>query len=1222
MKHKAYYLNFLLLCCALLTAFQSTSAQDTNLILHYDFENISGTTVPDLSSSGINATLRNQAKVVEMGKYHVMDLGNGTGYLDMTANAGNLLRSTDNYTISMYYRIDENASLSGNGFFLWTFSTSTACTATAGKYTAYRLNAQRFATSTGGYNNEIGLSLNSESEKAKWIHVAYKQSGTVGYLYLNGVLKGSQTGMPLNSTNFTSSLTYSWIGCPPFSGDNYLKQTLVYDVRIYDKALTAEEITSLANITTDLDYEFRYGTPGDFTRLKTAIDDANSFLKSEDLSKYPSVSVEEYKDAINMGQTLLDEGKVNQDIINEQVTALNSAKTKLKSTAGFVFDDSDATSGYDTERGFKHPGGLHTAADFERVKSQIHTNSKVTSAYNVLLNAEYSQSTIASYPVETIVRGGGVGENYINAARGATMAYQNALRWKIDGTEDNARKAIEILNAWARTTKSVSGDSNYALASGLYGYQFANAAELMRDYDGWSESDFNTFKQWMLKVWYPPCIGFLRGRNGTWENAGRWWQAPGHYWSNWGLCNVLAVISIGILCDDVFIYNQGMSFFKYDQVGTFRDPRTANPILNDGLTEFLGNLVVTTTESDLETGAYGKLGQMQESGRDVGHAVMAAGLAVDIAHVGWNQGDDLFSFMDHRLAAGIEYIAAQNLNTSGLPWTNYHYGESGLHWSDGRTWLQTAPALGEQIRPYWGTVIGHYEGIKGVEMPFSKKVYNKMGIDGGGAGSTSGGYDHLGYSVLMNTYNGIASAEKIPTPITPKMQYNGKMIVNNELGGLTNTYTTNVNTGVAKGSIITLIPQLPANEDDSGKWVWNTGEKTKDLTIVADKSFLYRVTYTNQNGVESEQVFVIAVQGDCEENIITPAITYAGNTINTNEINVLYGSEVTLAINGGSGFCKYQWENSATTNTIQIPNITSSREISAIYTNQGGRKQKVTFRINVLCVRPDFIVNGTTYTDSTLIIVSAGEKVVLTPSPSGLQQYGTWKWNDGSTEKDLTIENIQTSGEYTVQYTLNENQTESTTYRIYVQETDYHKIENGTYYILHKPTNTYLTNRGDGSAPVFSALQKPYTLSQQWDLSATTTSYSFQSLLDDAYLNKTGEYAERQTKVFRFIAAVGSDEIAIRNNSREGNVFWDVDANGNINFAASETVKDFMFELIPIDKMPNGIQEGFGNKASVLRTEYYTLNGIKLTKPQKGINIKKTIYSDGRIETSKILVND
>ena len=90
-----------------------------------------------------------------------------------------------------------------------------------------------------------------------------------------------------------------------------------------------------------------------------------------------------------------------------------------------------------------------------------------------------------------------------------------------------------------------------------------------------------------------------------------------------GIVQRLAVMSIGILCDDVFLYNQGLSFYKYDQVGTFVDPRTANPILNDGLTEFIGNLVVTTQNSELETGAYGKLGQMQESGRDIGHAAMA-----------------------------------------------------------------------------------------------------------------------------------------------------------------------------------------------------------------------------------------------------------------------------------------------------------------------------------------------------------------------------------------------------------------------------------------------------------------------------------------------------------------------------------------------------------------------------------------------------------------------
>ena len=171
----------------------------------------------------------------------------------------------------------------------------------------------------------------------------------------------------------------------------------------------------------------------------------------------------------------------------------------------------------------------------------------------------------------------------------------------------------------------------------------------------------------------------------------------------------MAVISIGILCDDIFIYNQGISFFKYDQVGTFQDPRTSDPIQNSGLTEFLGNLVVTISESDLETGAYGKLGQMNESGRDIGHACMAVGLVIDITHQGWQQGDDLFSYMDHRLAAGIEYIPAQTQSIENLPWTNDQYASNAYYYSDSRAYIMTGPALGNHIRPYWGIVIGHYE---------------------------------------------------------------------------------------------------------------------------------------------------------------------------------------------------------------------------------------------------------------------------------------------------------------------------------------------------------------------------------------------------------------------------------------------------------------------------------------------------------------------------------
>ena len=795
------------------------------------------------------------------------------------------------------------------------------------------------------------------------------------------------------------------------------------------------------------------------------------------------------------------------------------------------------------DRGFRHPGGLHTQADFDRVKQQLADgNTKVTAAMNVLKKAEYAQVSAATYPVETIVRGGG-GENYINAARGAAIAYQNALRWKIEGNKSCAKHAVDVLMNWARTTKAVSGNSDQCLAYGLYGYEFAQAAELMRDYEGWSQEDFHAFQKWMLDVWYPGCIHFLRSRNGTWENSGKWWQAPGHYWSNWGLCNALAVMSIGVLCDDVFIYNQGMSFIKCDQVGTFRDPRTSSPILNDGLTEFWGNLIVTTTAWDKETGAYGKVGQMNESGRDTGHSAMALGLAVDIAHMAWNQGDDLFSFMDHRLAAGIEYVAAQCQSVEGLPWTDYHYGSSGYYYSDSRAWLMTGPALGAQVRPYWATVIGHYEGVKGVRMPFAEMSYRDMGIDGGGLGSTSGGYDHLGYSVLMNTYadEDFWLNPTPPTELTGRMTYKGKTYNLNLAGGTVNTFTTTAvaSRAIARGTEVTMSPEILDGSEDTGKWLWNTGETTRELTVTANESRMYRVTYTNAQGVESEQAFSIAVQGDCYESDITAEITCDGTTQQTRNMTVVKGSSVTLSIGTRDGYGEYRWTTlkGASAGSGQTKTLKVSRDTVLVgnFTNQGGRVCQARF---------------------TLLV------------------------SDKALESDAS-----------------------------------RKAEVGNYMIRHRYSDRYLTHAGESAMlqPLPGDLDAP-DATQVWFVNRTETgsSYSMQSLSDSLSMNATGAMKNTAMKVHRIVFAQETDFVNFSNSSKQ---YWMVDDNGQIVFAATSALTDFPFELIPVQEDEvTSLDDVFPDGGNGM-TEYYTLGGIRVGRPQPGVGIVR--FNNGKI--SKIL---
>lgn len=1228
--------RLLLMFVALLNAL-GIWAEEANLKLHFNFENATGNAVPEAVSGGtLKGTLQNNAKVEKMGKYHVLNLGSANGYFDMGAGAGKVIAGCTNFTISMYYYVNANQDISGLGNFLFTFSTQETCSSDAGCYYFYALNTQRFAASQAGYGSESSVNANVVSAKGRWVSVVYVLDGSNGTLYVDGQ-KMLTAPMPKGNETFSNTApVYNWIGRSPFAGDAYLANTKVADIRIYDKALTGGEVTRLALTADDYDNEFRHGTQGDLTKLNTTLEEASTIIKG-DISIYTADAVAILSDTYEFIKAKSEKETLSQFMIDEYVEVLKTTIQNVKATEGLVFTDTELMPAYDSNRGFRHPGGLHTNADFERIKAQLAAgNEKVTKAYNILKNAEFAQPTCATWPVETIIRGGGSGQNYINAARGATIAYQNALRWKIEGNEACAKHAVDVLMAWANTCKGIGGDSNFALAGGLYGYEFAQAAELMRDYEGWKAKDFETFKRWMLDLWYPTIMRFQRSRNDTWRNwrydASHGGQRPGHYWSNWGLCNTLALMSVGILCDDVFIYNQAMSYYKYDQAvlakanypWPWAPENTETDKYNGGLNEYIDNLVPHVAEYAGETGAYGKVGQMQETGRDQGHAQMAAGLAVDICQTAWNQGDDLYSYHDNRIAAGLEFQAAYNFDgREDLPWVNYHYTDCHSAWH--QAWVQEGPNGGSrgEIRPYWARVIGHYEGVKGVKMPFSEIALEKMGIDGGPTGAVSGPYDHMGYSVLTCTYDGIADEQHRPTLLTPKMEYDGKIIDHNELGGLENNYIINVNTALPKGKTVKLMPQLPEGVVDTGKWNWNTGETTKDITVTTDKSFIYRAIYTNENGIKSEQMFSIAVNADCTPTTVSSSIYCNDTWVGTTEATVLCGSNVTLNIAGASGWGDGKWSTGQTGTSITLSSLISDKEIKGQFINQGGLAQTITFRIHVKGLQPCALLNNRLVTDSLSLTANSNDALVLYAKVPSTIVNAKYEWSNGCTSKYLDLGEGLESGDYTLRVT-GEGFDESMTFHVLVIDEKFVNLSAGNYAIHDWENDTYLTYEEGMTMPKFESLKgeiDKYDNTQVWKVEPKVSSayvkYNFISLVGGSspYLNATKMQAKAYLP-FYIRGLIGSNHVAIRTLKKEE--YWKVNEQGELNTKGQSGLSVFPFEFIPVKEgqITNGIQDVMDDM-NAENVEYFTVAGVKTDAKAPGVYLKKYTTRSGKVVTKK-----
>ncbi len=384
----------------------------------------------------------------------------------------------------------------------------------------------------------------------------------------------------------------------------------------------------------------------------------------------------------------------------------------LAGTATALAAGGTAWSGEPAQAATAHPGLLHTAEDLARMTAQVQASRQPWIAgWEALTRSSHARATWEQRPTAVVTRGGD-GTNAGLLYTDIHAAYQNALVWRVSGNEDNARKARDILNGWSHTLTEINGNADRYLAVGIYGYQFANAVELMRDYEGF---DLDAAGSLLLSVFYPMNDRFLREHNDAHiEN----------YWANWDLCNMTSILSIGALLDRGDLVDQAVTYFKAG--GGNGSIGRAVPFLHEN----------------------GTLGQWQESGRDQPHSIMGIGLMGAFCETAWNQGIDLYGYDDSRFAKAAEYVARYNLGYD-VPYRSYSWrsGQGGGSW---QTQAQISEAGRGEVRPVWAMIHGHYAGRRGMEMPYVTEMIERNGTEAGGGqyGVASGGYDQLGFGTL------------------------------------------------------------------------------------------------------------------------------------------------------------------------------------------------------------------------------------------------------------------------------------------------------------------------------------------------------------------------------------------------------------------------------------------------------------------------------------------
>lgn len=402
----------------------------------------------------------------------------------------------------------------------------------------------------------------------------------------------------------------------------------------------------------------------------------------------------------------------------------------LVATCGCLPEFKNGTSDIDnweedmTKYEYNHPCLLHTDGDFAYVKKKVDAKAEPWfMGYEKLKSSTNVNHTPQA--VEKVDRSQLGKPGYVDPSKDAEAAYRLALMWRMTGEEQYAETAIKILNAWATINKSMDqGNSDAIISTGYSGYKYANAAEIMRDYSGWKQEDFEAYKKWITNVIYPSCYKYLATHNGG---------DPKEVWLSWDIPAMASALAIGILCDD----NEKVNFaLKY-----FRDGSGSGCIKN---------AVVAMHEDPAGNVKGAHLAQSMETGREMGHAMTTVSAYGYFCQMAYNIGVDLFAYDDNMVLDICEYLAKYNVypdEAIDMPFTPYNTLKEGWKSEIG----QNDPSMRGQICWGYELIYNHYKKIKGANPYYSQQYARTMRPEG----------KNFDFGTLMYTREPIEAGEDV-----------------------------------------------------------------------------------------------------------------------------------------------------------------------------------------------------------------------------------------------------------------------------------------------------------------------------------------------------------------------------------------------------------------------------------------------------------------------------